>query len=263
MFARKLVLASWPKSCVQFNAGSYQVRFTSCQRVKQPVILHIFNCCIFLLFATTTSDFDIAMPPTKKRAVPLSSSSASKKQATAKGRAGKQQQHDTTQKSMPTLPALGFSKSKRPTYQIGTKILLDDSIYDDKVPAEVKKHMFVYEIIDVHENGKIVCLVYKHQVIREGGDKFRVYRDSDDPQVRISLCSCNPRIIFSFPYFSNLSMPHSNKVLDSKCRADQAGARSLVSSEQSFECQETSRTNACRSRTRRRGHLSSRHKQNL
>jgi hypothetical protein len=83
-----------------------------------------------------------------------------------------------------SLSTLGFSSSKRPKYQVGTKILLDDTIYTSKVPDDVKGHLFVYEITDVSDDGKSVTVTYKNQVIRPYGDQFRVYEDSDSAQVR-------------------------------------------------------------------------------
>ena len=78
---------------------------------------------------------------------------------------------------------LSFATTKRPLYQLGTKILLDDRIYETEVPLEVKGHLFVYEVVAFSENGKTVKVEYKNQVIRAGGDKFRVYKDSDDSSV--------------------------------------------------------------------------------
>jgi hypothetical protein len=87
-----------------------------------------------------------------------------------------------------SLSTLGFSSSKRPKFQVGTKILLDDTIYNSKVPDEVKGHLFVYEITDVCYDGKSVTVTYKNQVIRPDGDQFRVYEDSDSSQVRSLIC---------------------------------------------------------------------------
>ena len=78
---------------------------------------------------------------------------------------------------------LSFATTKHPLYQLGTKILLDDCIYETEVPLEVKGHLFVYEVVAFSENGKTVKVEYKNQVIHSGGDKFRVYKDSDDSTV--------------------------------------------------------------------------------
>lgn len=87
------------------------------------------------------------------------------------------------------LSALGFSSSKRPKFPIGTKILLDETIYNTKVPPDVQGHLFVYEITEVGDDGKSVTVLYKKQVIRKGGHLFRVYDDDDDPQVScIFIC---------------------------------------------------------------------------
>jgi hypothetical protein len=88
------------------------------------------------------------------------------------------------------LSALGFSSSKRPKFPIGTKILLDETIYNTNVPPDVQGHLFVYEITEVGDDGKSVTVLYKKQVIRKGGHLFRVYDDDDDPQVScIFICS--------------------------------------------------------------------------
>ena len=61
---------------------------------------------------------------------------------------------------------IGFSSSKRPAVQIGVKLLLDDSIYHGNCPPEVKKHLFVYEVIQLHENGKTAQVKYLDQVVK-------------------------------------------------------------------------------------------------
>ncbi len=61
--------------------------------------------------------------------------------------------------------------------------MLDDSIYDDKVPTEVKGKLFVYEISSIDANGKEVTIQYKNLVISNGGDRFRQYEEGEDPQV--------------------------------------------------------------------------------
>lgn len=65
------------------------------------------------------------------------------------------------------LSTHGFSAKKRPKYNPGTKILLDETIYDDKVPTEVKGHFFLYEVSEVHDGGKTVQVQYKEQVIKK------------------------------------------------------------------------------------------------
>jgi hypothetical protein len=95
----------------------------------------------------------------------------------------------TKQSSIP------FPCSKRPKYQLGTKILLDDQIYDDKVPDEVKDHYFVYEIVGLLDGGKHVRIEYKRQAIKGDGDTFRFWKDSEDPEVRLIFCLC-PLVCF-------------------------------------------------------------------
>jgi hypothetical protein len=128
-----------------------------------------------------------SMAPTnnKKRASSLPPRiSDSKRAATGKG--GKTTAKTTT--SGKPLSTLGFSSSKRQQFSIGTKLCLDDSIYKNTpTPDEVKNHVFVYEITEVSENGKSFIVEYKNQVMLQGGEKFRTYKDSEDPQVSISF----------------------------------------------------------------------------
>jgi hypothetical protein len=132
-------------------------------------------------------------PTNKKRASSVPSRSESNKRAAvASSRVSKK----PPPKKPPAkkLSSLGFSSTKRQTYQPGTKILLTDGIYDDDVPEKVRGHLFLYEIVEWSENGKMAKIEYKNQVIRSGGDRFRTYKDSDDVQVRffvwrfVTLC---------------------------------------------------------------------------
>jgi hypothetical protein len=87
------------------------------------------------------------------------------------------------------LSTLGFLSTKQPKYQIGTKILLDDSIgAKGKAPTEVARKLFVYEIADVSNDGNVVTVKYKKQVICRGGDHFTLYNDGNDQEVRLSKC---------------------------------------------------------------------------
>lgn len=71
-------------------------------------------------------------------------------------------------------------------------MLLDDRIYHGKEPEEVRGHHFVYEIVEVNDNGKDVELQYKNMVIKEGGSRFRVYKETDESQVSSFLsCTCS------------------------------------------------------------------------
>jgi hypothetical protein len=87
--------------------------------------------------------------------------------------------------------ALGFSTTKHQQFNVGTKLLLGTSIYDTPVAEEVKGHMFVYEIVEFLENGKQVCLKYKNQVIKDGGNTFRVYKESEEAQVSFVFSCCS------------------------------------------------------------------------
>ena len=87
-----------------------------------------------------------------------------------------------------SLATHGFSCTKRQKYDIGTKILLDNSIYNKgKVPSIVKDHLFVYEISQVHACGKSVRIEYKNLVITEDGDEFQTYKETEKTQVRAAL----------------------------------------------------------------------------
>jgi hypothetical protein len=56
--------------------------------------------------------------------------------------------------------------------------------------------MFVYEIVQVHDTGKLWKAQYKDQVVRVGGDKYRVYKEGSDAQVRVFFW-----LLFLFLYF--------------------------------------------------------------
>jgi hypothetical protein len=45
--------------------------------------------------------------------------------------------------------------------------------------------MFVYELVQWNQNSTIAKVQYINQVIRQGGDKYQVYKEGDDVQVRI------------------------------------------------------------------------------
>jgi hypothetical protein len=91
-------------------------------------------------------------PPSKKRASSVLPHSDSKRAATGvkKGVKGKA----STKPAASKLSSLGFLSTKRWSYQLGTKILLSDKIYDMAIPENVKGHMFVYKIVEWYKNGK-------------------------------------------------------------------------------------------------------------
>ena len=134
--------------------------------------------------------------PSKSRGTTRNSSSSSKKRpasnsprspkraATAQAVTSGKAKSSVSQK----LSGLGFSATKRPQYQIGTKILLDDSIYNEAVPAAVKGKLFVYEISAIDPNGKTVTIQFKDQVIAKGGDRFQAYKEGDETQVSFPCC---------------------------------------------------------------------------
>lgn len=121
------------------------------------------------------------MAPSRKRAP---ADQVSKRPANKKSKTAASQDNPTKLSITKELTKHGFSKSKKPKYSVGIKLLLNDSIYESRVPDEVKGHHFLYEISEVHENGKTVTLRYLDQVIAADGNKFRVYKDSEETQVR-------------------------------------------------------------------------------
>lgn len=126
-------------------------------------------------------------PGSRKRSVSSPRRSDPRSERGGGGPSKKQAKGTTKNVITKPLSNHGFSKKKRPKYQPGTKILLDDTIYDDKVPADVKGHYFLYEVSEIHDGGKTVKVQYKDQVIKKSGDHFRVYKEGDDPQVRCCL----------------------------------------------------------------------------
>jgi hypothetical protein len=135
-------------------------------------------------------------PTNKKRLLSYSPPSKSKRVATATTTSAAKK--SVTKKPVTKLLSLlGFSSSKRTTIQIGTKLLLDESIYRGKCPPSVKEHMFVYEIVQVHDTGKLWKAQYKDQVVCVGGDKYRVYKEG-------SKCSgtCLFLVVVLFSLFS-------------------------------------------------------------
>jgi hypothetical protein len=131
------------------------------------------------------------MAPTndRKRAASLPSPSKSKRLATGSATSSAKKTSVTTKKQAATKPlsSLGFSSSKRPAVQVGVKLLLDDSIYHGNCPPEVKKHLFVYEVVQLHENGKTAQVKYVDQVVKEGGNRFTVYKEGDDVQASLGF----------------------------------------------------------------------------
>jgi hypothetical protein len=99
------------------------------------------------------------------------------------------------------LSLLGFSSSKRTTIQIGTKLLLNESIYRGKCPPSVKELMFDYEVVQVHDTGKLWKAQYKDQVVRVGGYKYHVYKEGSNAQVHGLFLVVV--VLFSFFLFSN------------------------------------------------------------
>jgi hypothetical protein len=157
-------------------------------------VVIVFNppLVVFTGYCSLSVSLSLDMAPTnKKRASSVPSRSDSNKRA-AVARAPKRPASKSPAKkpAAKKLSSLGFSSTKRQTYQPGTKILLTDGIYDDDVPEKVKGHLFLYEIVEWSENGKMAKIEYKNQVIRAGGDRFRTYKDSEEVQVSFCFFDC-------------------------------------------------------------------------
>jgi hypothetical protein len=136
----------------------------------------------------------------RKRGVSLPSPSKTKWVATATATSSAKKTLPPSKKAVTkSLSSLGFSSSKRPAVPIGTKVLLNDSIYlRGQCPPGVKEHMFVYEVVQWNQNSTIAKVQYINQVICQGGDKYRVYKEGDDVQARIDRLCC---FILNFFYF--------------------------------------------------------------
>ena len=164
--------------------------------------------------------FVTMVPPTRKRLASTpsqrSASSSTRKSANAGSKTPATKKNKSTGSNHVTtvtrpLSDLGFSSTKRPKYQIGTKMLLDDSIYDKEAPAEVKGHYFVYEISSICESGRTVTIQYKNQVVRNGGNMFRVYKEGEDSQV------CFLFVRFVCLFISFVIWIRSYKIIDCLC----------------------------------------------
>jgi hypothetical protein len=171
--------------------------------------------------AALLASVKMAPPPVRKRAASNPTRSRDRSDRSDPKRA------KTPNKATVTKPlsSLGFSVAKRSKYCVGTKILLDDSIYDDAVPQNVKDHLFVYEITSIDDNGKEVTIQYKNQVIKDGGNRFRTYTEGDDPQVSVDF----RRFIIVFEYhFLTIFLLFACKVSHSASRAAQGCAPTMV-----------------------------------
>ena len=121
------------------------------------------------------------VPPRKRRSE-LGTSPAKKRPALSSTAKASSTQGKTIKRVTKPLSNCGFSCKKRHKYDVGTKILLDDSIYKGKVPADVRGHLFVYEIKDLKDGGKFVTIEYKNLVIKDGADDFHQYLESKEAQ---------------------------------------------------------------------------------
>ena len=118
----------------------------------------------------------------RKRRSELGTSPAKKRPALSSTAKASSMQGKTIKRVTKPLSNCGFSCKKRHKYDVGTKILLDDSIYKGKVPANVRGHLFVYEIKDLKDGGKFVTIEYKNLVIKDGADDFHQYLESKEAQ---------------------------------------------------------------------------------
>jgi hypothetical protein len=147
-----------------------------------------FSCCFCHVVASIAVLTSIAwLLPTTGNRVPhfLLLPSPSRAAATATSSA-KKSLPPSKKVATKSLSTLGFSSLKRPLVPIGTKVLLEDSIYPrgQRLPG-VKEHMFVYEVVQWNQNSTIAKVQDINQVIRQGGDKYQVYKEGNDVQVQI------------------------------------------------------------------------------
>jgi hypothetical protein len=126
-------------------------------------------------------------PTNKKCAASVPPGSDAKQPANKKGARKTSSNAKTSWLPSTKQSSLGFSSSKHPQYQVGTKLLLDTGVYNDDVPEKVINHMFVCKIVELNQNGTTVKIEYKNQVILEGGNKFCQYKDSKETQVSLFL----------------------------------------------------------------------------
>jgi hypothetical protein len=95
--------------------------------------------------------------------------------------------------------SLGF-ETRNKKYRVGTKFLLDDSIYDSPsyVPAEVKGMLFEYEVVKVEDGMRNCQAKFNDLVIKRGGNRFRTFKVSS---CFLPLCSnqtnSNPFLLLS------------------------------------------------------------------
>jgi hypothetical protein len=123
--------------------------------------------------------------------------------------------------------------------------LLNDSIYPKgKAPTEVAGKLFVYEIVEVSDDGKVVTVDYQKQVICEGGDQFILYDDGDDQEVSFLGFLRNIAIPFSHQFVLN-----STKVHRYKGTHRTGSPRTLVPGKCQMQYKDTGRTGACYQRT--------------
>lgn len=124
----------------------------------------------------------------KKRPISVPPQATNAKKATT-SKAVKGRKNPTDKVSVTkSLATHGFSVSRRDRFQPGHKLLLDDTIYDDKVPPEVKGKLFLYQITSIDPNLKSATIQYKNQVTNVGGDRFTTYEEGEDPQVSLFCC---------------------------------------------------------------------------
>jgi hypothetical protein len=62
--------------------------------------------------------------------------------------------------------------------------------------------LFLYEIVEWSENGKMAKIEYNNQVITAGRDCFRTYKDSEEVQVSFSFVDC----LFTFLILSFINV---------------------------------------------------------
>ena len=181
--ALKLGLAIFPHKILPSPPPYTQVRTIIKQARMSPITT-----------ATTTRSSVASLPPRKKRPA-TSNTVRKKKNKKARSSAATSEKaatvattttnyKDSTEKKSrklanfktQTLSSFGITKGKQPEWKRGTKVLLDESIYGNKVPENLRNKYFTYELVSI-DNALHCTLVFKDRIIDIDGDEFIVFSE--------------------------------------------------------------------------------------
>jgi hypothetical protein len=152
-------------------------------------LVRLSSFCPVVSFVSLLFLYRMAPANKKKGVAAVPPCPDSKRQAVSNNKGAKKA--PTKKTVAKQLSSHGFLSPKRPEYKLRTKLLLDTSIYNDEIPEKVVDHMFVYEIVElVSKDGKTIKIQYQNQVIRDGGNKFRKYKDLEESQVSSAFVIC-------------------------------------------------------------------------